>query len=74
MIEMRNSVGLWERRGADNARPRLGEALVLSKGEWVQALSLHDTLSKVKVGNPCRFGLKRNPIYGRELPIGCLSE
>jgi hypothetical protein len=68
VIEMRNSVGLWERRGGQ-CQARLGEALVLSKGEWVQALSLHDTLSKVKVGNPCRFGLKRNPIYGRELPI-----
>lgn len=73
VIEMRNSVGLWERRGG-KCQARLGEALVLSKGEWVQALSLHDTLSKVKVGNPCRFGPKKNPIYGRELPIAVYQE
>lgn len=73
VIEMRNSVGLWERRGGQ-CQARLGEALVLSKGEWVGALSLHDTLSKVKVGNPCRFGLKRNPVYGRELPIAIYQD
>ena len=22
------------------------------------------------MGNPCRFGTKRDPVYGRELPIG----
>jgi len=64
---------LWERRGGQ-CQVRLGEALILSKGEWVQALSLPDTLSKVRVGNPCRFGFKRNPIYGRELPIGVYQE
>jgi superfamily II DNA/RNA helicase len=73
VIEMRNSAGLWERRGGQ-CQVRLGEALILSKGEWVQALSLPDTLSKVRVGNPCRFGLKRNPIYGRELPIAVYQE
>ena len=73
VVEMRNSAGLWERRGGQ-CQVRLGEALILSKGEWVQALSLPDTLSKVRVGNPCRFGFKRNPIYGRELPIGVYQE
>jgi len=73
VVEMRNSAGLWERRGGQ-CQVRLGEALILSRGEWVQALSLPDTLSKVRVGNPCRFGPKRNPIYGRELPIGVYQE
>jgi len=73
VIEMRNSSGLWERRGGQ-CQARLGEALVLSKGEWVQALSLPDTLNKVKVGNPCRFGVKKMPVYGRELPIAIYEE
>ncbi|MBN37023.1 MAG: DEAD/DEAH box helicase [Opitutae bacterium] len=73
VIEMRNSSGLWERRGGQ-CQARLGEALVLSKGEWVQALSLPETLSKVRVGNPCRFGLKKRPVYGRELPIAVYEE
>ena len=68
VIEMRNFSGLWERRGGQCQAP-LGEALALHKGEWVKALSLPDTLGKVKVGNPCRFGEKKNPIYGRELPL-----
>ena len=48
----------------------LGEAWILEKGEWVRALTLPETLSKVKVGNPCRFGKRKNPIYGREIPVG----
>lgn len=68
VIEMRNSIGLWERRGGQS-KARLGEALVLEKGEWVRALSLPDTLSKVKVGNPCRFGKRKEAIYGREIPL-----
>jgi hypothetical protein len=70
---MRNSAGLWERRGGQ-CQARLREALILSKGEWVQALSLPDTLSKIRVGNPCRFGLKRTPVYGRELPVAVYQE
>lgn len=73
VIEMRNSSGLWERQGGQS-QARLGEALVLSKGEWVPALSLHETLSKVNVGNPCRFGLKKEPVYGREIPIAVYQE
>lgn len=73
VIEMRNSAGLWERRGGQ-CQARLGEALVLSKGQWVAALTLPDTLSKVRIGNPCRFGRKRDPIYGRELPLAVYEE
>ena len=73
VIEMRNSAGLWERRGGQ-CQARLEEALVLSKGEWVRALSLPDTLSKVRVGNPCRFGTRKMPVYGRELPIAVYEE
>jgi len=73
VVEMRNSAGLWERRSGQ-CQARLGEALVLSKGEWVQALSLPETLGKVRVGNPCRFGPKGNPVYGREMPIGVYQE
>ena len=69
VIEMRNSVGLWERRGGQS-QASLGEAWILEKGEWVRALTLPETLSKVKVGNPCRFGKRKNPIYGREIPVG----
>ncbi len=69
VIEMLNFSGLWERRSGQCQAP-LGEAFVLKKGEWVKALSLPETLSKVKVGNPCRFGNKKKPIYGREWPIG----
>ncbi len=69
VVEMRNSSGLWERRGGQCQAP-LAETYVLYKGEWIKALRLPDTLNKVKVGNPCRFGEKKNPIYGRELPLG----
>jgi superfamily II DNA/RNA helicase len=69
VIEMRNSTGLWERRGGQCQAP-LGETYALHKGEWVKALTLPDTLGKVNVGNPCRFGSKKNPVYGREVPVG----
>lgn len=69
VIEMRNSAGLWERRGGQS-QACLGEAWVLDKGEWVRALTLPDTLSKVKAGNPCRFGKRKEPVYGREIPVG----
>ena len=69
VVEIRNSSGLWERRGGRCQAP-LGEAFALCRGEWIQALSLPNTLDKVKIGNPCRFGDKKNPIYGRELPMG----
>ena len=72
VVEMRNSAGLWERRGG-KCQAKLGEALILSKGEWVKALTLPDTLSKVRVGNPCRFGNKKDRVYGREIPIGVLE-
>ena len=68
VIEMRNSTGLWERRSGQCQAP-LGETFALHKGEWVKALTLPDTLGKVKVGNPCRFGNKKNPVYGREVPM-----
>ena len=73
IIEMRNSAGLWERRGG-KSQTNLGDALVLSKGEWVRALALPDTLSKVRVGNPCRFGKRSDPIYGREIPLAVYQE
>ena len=69
VVEMRNSSGLWERLGGQCQAP-LVEAFALCRGEWVHALSLPNTLDKLKIGNPCRFGNKKNPIYGRELPIG----
>lgn len=69
VVEMRNSSGLWERRGGQCQAP-LGETFALFQGEWRQALSLPNTLDKVKIGNPCRFGDKKNPVYGRELPLG----
>ena len=46
VIEMLNSSGLWERRGGQTKTP-LGRAMVLLDSEWVPALSLADTLSKV---------------------------
>ena len=73
VVEMRNSVGLWERRSGQS-KQKLGKALVLSKGEWVNPLTLHDTLGKVKIGNPCRFGTKKERIYGRELSIGMYQD
>ena len=73
VIEMRNSVGLWERQGGQ-FQARLGDALVLHKGEWVKALTLPNTLSKVNAGNPCRFGKRSDPAYGRELPIAVYED
>jgi len=73
VIEMLNSSGLWERRGGQTKTP-LGRAMVLLDSEWVPALSLADTLSKVKVGNPCRFGSRKSPTYGKEIPIAVYVE
>jgi hypothetical protein len=73
VVEMRNSSGLWERRGGQCQAP-LGEAFALFRGEWRQALSLPNTLDRVRIGNPCRFGNKKNPIYGRELPMGFMKK
>ena len=72
-MEMRNSVGLWERRSGQS-KQKLGQALVLSKGEWVNPLTLPDTLGKIQIGNPCRFGTKKDRIYGRELSIGMCQD
>ena len=73
VIEMRNSQGLWERRGGQS-QALLGEAFALYRGEWVNALSLPDTLSRVRIGNPCRFGTKKNPTYGREWPVAIFEK
>ena len=73
VVEMRNSVGLWERRSGQT-KVKLSDALALSKGEWVNPLGLPDTLGKVKLGNPCRFGTKKDRVYGRELSLGMFSE
>lgn len=73
VIEMRNSAGLWERRGGQ-MKTRLGDALVLKKGAWVKALTQPETLSKVRAGNPCRFGKRKDPVYGRELPFAVYEE
>ena len=73
VVEMRNSSGLWERRGGQ-LQVKLGDALVLHQGVWVSALTLPDTLSKVKAGNPCRFGKRKKPVYGRELPMAVFEE
>ena len=27
-----------------------------------------DTLGRIAVGNPCRFGSRKSPTYGREIP------
>lgn len=73
VVEMRNSVGLWERKSGQT-KTRLCDALALSKGEWVNPLSLPETLGKVKIGNPCRFGNKKNRTYGREIPVATYLE
>ena len=73
VVEMRNSVGLWERRSG-RSQAKLGDALALSKGEWVNPLSLPETLSKLNMGNPCRFGNRENRMYGRELSLGLYGE
>ena len=73
VVEMRNSVGLWERRSGQS-KQKLSQALLLSKGEWVNPLTIPDTLGKVQIGNPCRFGTKQEKIYGREISIGMYQE
>lgn len=73
VIEMRNSAGLWERRGG-KSQTKLGDALVLDNGEWVRALALPATLSKLQIGNPCRFGKRSAPTYGREISLAHYKE
>jgi len=73
LIEMRNSSGQWERQKG-RTKARLRDALVLVDDEWLPALSLPDTLEKVRIGNPCRFGGKRNPTYGREVPVAAIDK
>ena len=65
---MLNSSGLWERRGGQS-KSSLGRALVWNQESWVPALSLPETLSKIHLGNPCRFGSKKSPSYGKEIPL-----
>ena len=50
-----------------NAAP-LGETYALHKGEWVKALTLPNTLNKVKVGTTVLVQ-KRSGLW-QELPIG----
>lgn len=68
VIEMLNSSGLWERRGGQ-IKEQLRRGLVLKGEEWVPALSLPETLGKVSIGNPCRFGARKAPSYGKEVPL-----
>jgi hypothetical protein len=46
----------------------------LSKGEWVNPLTIADTLGKLKMGNPCRFGTKVDKVYGREISLGMYGD
>jgi superfamily II DNA/RNA helicase len=73
VVEMLNTRGLWERQGGQ-VRATLARAWVRKGEEWVKALSLPETLSKVSAGNPCRFGTKKQPTYGRELPVAMFEE
>ena len=73
VVEMRNTSGQWERQGA-RTKSRLGDALVLVDEEWAPALSMPETLNKVRIGNPCRYGGKRDRIYGREIPVATIDE
>jgi len=73
VIEMLNSAGLWERRGGQ-VKGALHRARVFKEDQWVPALSLPDTLGKIRVGNPCRFGTRKSPTYGKELPVGVYLE
>jgi superfamily II DNA/RNA helicase len=73
VIEMLNSSGLWERRGGQT-KLSLSRALVQKDGEWIPALSQPNTLSKLALGNPCRFGTRKSPTYGREVPMAVYVE
>lgn len=68
VVEMLNSSGLWERRGGQT-KISLSRALVFKEGDWIPALSLPNTLSKISIGNTCRFGSRKSPTYGREIPL-----
>ena len=69
---MLNSSGLWERRGGQT-KLSLSRALVQKDGEWIPALSQPNTL-KIALGNPCRFGTRKSPTYGREVPMAVYVE
>lgn len=73
VIEMLNSSGLWERRSGQT-KECLSRAWVLQEGEWIAALSLPHTLSKITIGNPCRFGSRKSPTYGKEIPLAVYVE
>ena len=73
VVEMLNSSGLWERRGG-KVKGAMSRALVLQDKEWVAALSLPNTLSKIHLGNPCRFGTRKSPTYGKEVPVAVYVE
>ncbi|MEK9783172.1 MAG: DEAD/DEAH box helicase [Opitutales bacterium] len=73
VVEMLNSSGLWERRGGQ-VKGMMSRALVLQNQEWVAALSLPKTLSKIQLGNPCRFGTRKSPTYGKEVPVAIYVE
>ena len=68
VIEMLNSSGLWERRSGQT-KAALSRALVWKSEEWMPALSLPDTLSKVLIGTPCRFKDGKSITYGKEVPL-----
>ncbi len=73
VVEMRNSAGQWERQRG-RIKARLADALVLANEEWTPALSVPNTLDKVRIGNPCRFGGKNDRFYGREVPVAVIDE
>ena len=62
------------REGVDRPSYPLSRALVQKDGEWIPALSLPNTLSKIGLGNPCRFGTRKSPTYGREVPMAVYVE
>ena len=64
-------LGLWERRSGQS-KQKLSQALVLSKGEWVNPLTIPDTLGKVQIGNPCRFGTKKDRFMVVKYRSGCI--
>ncbi|HEY3662988.1 MAG TPA: DEAD/DEAH box helicase [Chthoniobacterales bacterium] len=66
IVEIQNSRGEWEPRGA-KLETSLGEALLWEGERWIPALRLPKTLDRFRVGNLCR--LQEKKIYGRELPL-----
>jgi superfamily II DNA/RNA helicase len=66
IVEMLNSAGEWEPRGAA-VETLLAELLVRDNDRWVPALSLAKTLDRFPFGNLCR--LRERGIYAREVPL-----